>query len=153
MAVLNALPLVQTVPGHHEVNLLIHGPCINVDLSLPPAPATTQQGVAASAPLIESGLALIDTGASGSVIDDAVAKRLGLIATGTTPASGVSGPYTATQYAVGWRLSGNPNFDAIPVTDGPLFANQGIIMLLGRDILAGCVLIYNGTTGSFTLTW
>jgi hypothetical protein len=34
----------------------------------------------------------------------------------------------------------------------PGIAAQGILMLLGRDVLAHCQLVYNGLTGHFSLS-
>ena len=35
---------------------------------------------------------------------------------------------------------------------GANLAPQGLVALIGRDILAKCVLIYNGSDGSFSLS-
>jgi hypothetical protein len=101
------------------------------------------------------GNALIDTGSYNTVIDSEVARRLNLIATGTTMSQGVFGDaQQVCEYAVDWRLAAtSPKFYTIPVTDAPLVENVGVIMLLGRNILAGCILTYNGTNGTFTLAW
>ena len=68
-------------------------------------------------------------------------------------AMGVSGPYNAQQYAVGYRIAGIPQFLIIPVTDAPGLAVQNLLMLIGRDMLSNTVLTYNGTTGHASLTW
>lgn len=156
MAVLNAVPLIQTVAGNAPVNMQIHGPLIAVEIAHPAPPTPAAGGPAvptATTPVIIPGFALVDTGASGTVIDDAAAKTLGLIATGTTPACGVNGPYQATQYAVNWRIAGIPQFNTIPVTDGPIMSNQNLLMIIGRDILSSCMLVYNGLSGTFSLSW
>jgi len=102
------------------------------------------------------GYALIDTGSYNTVIDIEVAKRLNLIATGTALSQGVFGPLQQVcEYAVDWRLvETSTKFDTIPVTEAPLVENvDGVIMLLGRNILVGCELIYDGTNGTFSLSW
>jgi hypothetical protein len=39
-----------------------------------------------------------------------------------------------------------------PRSMGVLLANQGLIALLGRDVLQQCTLFYNGLTGQITLS-
>ena len=34
---------------------------------------------------------------------------------------------------------------------GAVLETQGLVALIGRDILAGCQLVYNGNDGSFSL--
>ena len=45
--------------------------------------------------------------------------------------------------------------DALPETKrayGASLASQGLIVLIGRDMLANCVLVYNGPDSSFSLS-
>ncbi len=153
MAILNATPLVATIPGSHQFNLWLHGPTVEVELAVPVVPQVGGVSITASGPTI-GGHALIDTGAFGTVIDDATAKKLGLIATGTSQSRGVFGdPQTVAEYAVAWKLASSSRYDTIAVTEAPLIANMNIIMIIGRNILANCVLTYNGVMGTFTLAW
>jgi hypothetical protein len=41
----------------------------------------------------------------------------------------------------------------IPVIAADLLVRQGFHALIGRDILAGCYLMYDGKTGLFTLAY
>lgn len=39
-----------------------------------------------------------------------------------------------------------------PRTMGASLAAQGLLVLIGRDVLSRCLLFYNGPTGQFTLS-
>lgn len=102
--------------------------------------------------------ALIDTGASCTCIDPHVLKALSLTPTGVipvhTPSTG-STPHLASQYDIDLVLL-NPRLNltigAIPVTEANLRV-QGIDALIGRDVLANCLLVYDGQSGIFNLAF
>ncbi len=99
--------------------------------------------------------ALVDTGASGTCVDPTVLTRLGLAPTGympiRTPSTGIQ-PHMASQYDVSLILL-HPmltyTISAVPVI-GSMLAIQGIQGLIGRDVLANCLFIYDGRSGLFT---
>jgi hypothetical protein len=138
--------------------MIANGPLIAIDVADPGGVAQPvvldPQGAPATTPLIVPGFALVDTGASGSVVDDDLATRLGLIARGVANGFGVGGAYTASQYAIGWRITNTQGFQTVAVTSAPLhLQNPQLLMLIGRDILNNCVLVFNGPTGTFSLAW
>jgi len=102
---------------------------------------------------------LIDTGASSTCIDPACIAPLNIQPTGTIQAhtpSTAGMPVTLSQYALTLAipLQGSHYhfiYD-VPVAECHLQA-QGIDGLLGRDVLAQAILIYNGTTGLYTLSF
>ena len=106
------------------------------------------------------GRALLDTGASSTAIDPSVLKALELPPLGTipvlTPSTG-NVPHDASLYdvsiAIPPALAGEQAlvFPRVPVTASQLLESQGIHALVGRDVLARCVLIWNGAYGQFTL--
>jgi predicted aspartyl protease len=122
----------------------------NVQALAPAADGEEVQPASPAQPLVLTGYALIDTGASHTSIDEAAAQQLGLTATGSIPMHTPNGLRQAAQYAVAWRVGSR--FDTIPATSAEL-SPQGLLLLIGRDILAACVLSYNGTTGTFSLSW
>jgi hypothetical protein len=147
-------------PPQPRVTLQTVGPVIEVELVNPQfvvqTPALGAAGPLVSstpAPTILRGRALVDTGASGTSIDSNAANQLGLTARGVVQFQSASHPYQARQFAVGYRFVGVPNFNLIPVTEAPNLAAQNLIMLIGRDLLAVAVLVYNGITGAFSLSW
>ena len=72
--------------------------------------------------------------------------------TASTGSDAVSVPQYDVAIAIyGTTLEQQPKFDPVlPVAEFPL-ENQGFKVLIGRDVLAGCVLVYNGPIGHYTL--
>jgi Aspartyl protease len=154
VAILNGRPLRPPHEQNPRANLQVHGPLIVVQLSKPdvqaPAAVVAAGEEPPAQPVILTGYALVDTGASHTSVDENAAQQLGLVATGSIPMQTPGGLRQASQYAVGYRIAGN--FVTIPAMSAELNP-QGLIMLIGRDILASCVLTYNGTDGTFSLSW
>ena len=100
-----------------------------------------------------SGHAPIDTGASTTCVDAEAARRAGmaLVTTGrimsATHANELvpvfAGRLTIAQASI--TVNSNRAF-------GLNLKDQGLIALIGRDLLANCVLVYNGLDGSFSLS-
>ena len=64
----------------------------------------------------------------------------------------------ANQYDVSLTIPSVPNRPAlfhhtIAVVEAQLLAPQGFHVLLGRDVLRGCLLHYDGVTGLFSLAF
>jgi len=99
-----------------------------------------------------SAVMLIDTGASGTLVQTDVLNRLGLESLGTvflrTPTT--TEPVARSQYLVRIVLSQGIAFE-VEVVDAPL-TGQGIQGLIGRDILDQLVFTYNGPKNQFTVT-
>ncbi len=97
-------------------------------------------------------MALIDTGATGTVIQSGIARQLGLnpvgIALINTPSSTNVQCY---QYQVTMLFPNNVQVAATAI-EAPL-QGQHIQCLIGRDVLAHGVLVYIGYTNSFTLSF
>lgn len=107
--------------------------------------------------------ALVDTGASCTCVDPSVLRDgLHLTPTGSvpvnTPSTGMT-PHEAEQYDIALLIppavAGQSllTFETIPVVCSALLEAQGFHALIGRDILGRCILIYNGTMGSFSLAY
>jgi hypothetical protein len=86
-----------------------------------------------------------------AVIDELEVQTTGAITTGTA-----AGP--AQQFLYPAKLNfPSANFEiefgsVISVDlSGQTIAGQNVIVLLGRDVLARCILVYNGPGGIFTL--
>ena len=129
----------------------------HIGVSGPRAAAMTSAGLPVP-PLVKVTL-LIDTGASGVCIDQVALSSLGLVPTGAasmlTPSTGTT-PHSCNLYDVSLLIpaaSGAPFYlPAIPIMESN-FQSQGIDGLLGRDVLAQCVLFYNSPLGGFTLAY
>jgi predicted aspartyl protease len=96
--------------------------------------------------------AMIDTGATGSVVHPEIAKNLGLMPVGVvyinTPSSENIPCY---QYMVRLIFPNNVIVEAIAV-EAPLKGQQ-IQCLVGRDVLAHGVFVYTGYINQFTLSF
>jgi len=102
--------------------------------------------------------ALVDTGASHTSIDLSVVQSLNLVPTGIasliTPSTG-NVPCDALCYDVAIHIpfpTGMLWSQTLWVVTGLELHHQGFDVLLGRDILANGMLIYDGFHGQFTLS-
>ena len=128
--------------------LLRDGPRIRVRISLPRAAANLRR----QPPAPTEGLALIDTGASYTCIDQSVAAQLQLVPVGHIPVAGATSSGLQPVYVVTWELLGS---NIPPLTDksvvGASLANQGLSMLLGRDFLRIAQFTYDGVASTWSI--
>lgn len=127
------------------------GPVIQVSLTIEDnaGKGLMSQGKALPTPV--TGVGLIDTGATGTCIDDDVAKKLGLPVIDVGKMSSATHPDEPCNiYPVKIQL---PTF-AVNVTRamGAKLASIGLVALIGRDILEKCTFYYNGPSGQITLS-
>ncbi len=148
----------QQTPGGDTIQvpspgtLILRGPClqVTVTLSAPMATQIASQGGTVPAPV--SGLAMIDTGAMMTCIDDEAALQLGLPVIDVIAIASASHAETMQRvYPAHIEGFGGISIEA-PRAVGAALASQGLIALIGRDILQHCCLYYNGPAGQFTLS-
>lgn len=141
------------------IPLTTDGPVVDVYVMLSAPHAQAVKAAGGTIPKAVRGRFLIDTGASGTVIDTSFVGKLGLLATGAinchTPSTGVA-PAILTQYDVGLilGLSGPPHAQLLATTMPVIatdFSMQPIDGLLGRDILSQCLMGYNGPEGHIAI--
>jgi predicted aspartyl protease len=141
----------KAVPLPPMVALQRQGPVVQVSITVEQntGKGLTAQGKPIPAP--QNGLALIDTGASNSCVDDEVAKKLGL------PVIDQGFMISATHQKVPCNIY--PVLIATPIVSlnvpramGAALGSQGLIAIIGRDVLQNCTLFYNGPAGQFTLS-
>jgi predicted aspartyl protease len=134
---------------HPSVALQMRGPVVQVTVTIEQnaGKALLSQGKAVPT---KTGLALIDTGASNTCIDEQAAKDLGL------PVIDVGSMQSASHEKHPCNIY--PVQIATPVvtlnsprTMGAALASQGLLVIIGRDVLQVCNLFYNGPAGQFTL--
>lgn len=158
MPVLNHITFQQTPAGPAIGGqvLLQQGPITPVELSLPQELVNLLRTKGEPIPSPANGVALIDTGTARSCIDVSVAEQLKLqpiSATQVVNANGVSlqGTYAAKIRfpAIGWDIDFSSvlsvNLSGQTVQDAP------VLVVIGRDLLANCIFIYNGLIGAFVL--
>ncbi|HEV3270748.1 MAG TPA: aspartyl protease family protein [Candidatus Methylacidiphilales bacterium] len=105
---------------------------------------------------------LLDTGAGVTAIDAQVLNQLGITPRGVmpchTPSTKDGAAHNLRVFDVGLGFIHIPNppaslvFNPIPVVEAHL-AHQGIQGLIGRDVLAKCLLTYNGQANTFSLAF
>lgn len=141
-----------------NLGLSVNGPLVNALIG-PSAPRAEALRLANQpVPSFVQGLFLIDTGASGTCVDPTLIAKLGLPPTGAAPMQTPSTNGTPVQcnlYDVSVFIpDGQGGFmtPALPVMECNLAA-QGILGLIGRDILNRCTLIYNGSANFVTLAY
>lgn len=141
----------KTIQVHPAMALQLRGPVLDVSVTIEQnaGKALLSQGKAVPTP--KTGLALIDTGASNTCIDDEAAKELGL------PVIDVAIMQSASHEKVQCNIYPvliNTQIVGLnsPRTIGAALAAQGLLVLIGRDVLQRCNLFYNGPVGQFTLS-
>jgi predicted aspartyl protease len=116
------------------------------------AAALTKQNRPLPAPV--NGMALLDTGAGGTSVDEQIAIKMGLVPVGPgqiTSATHQKQPCLV--YPIHLEFpGGNLKIDVTRAAGLPLAA-EGISVLIGRDVLSRCVMIYHGPDGSVTLSF
>ena len=141
----------KTVEVPPAIALQMRGPLIQVSVTIEEnaGKALLSQGKVVPTP--KTGWALIDTGASNTCVDEQAAKELGL------PVIDVGTMLSATHERVPCNIY--PVQVATPIvslnsprTMGAALAAQGLLVLIGRDVLQRCNLFYNGPIGQFTLS-
>jgi gag-polyprotein putative aspartyl protease len=98
-------------------------------------------------------MAMIDTGATTTVLKEGFAAQLGIKPVGaTTITTPSSTDLPCLQYDMAIAFGNNVKIGSIVVTEAPL-QGQHIQCLIGRDILANAMLVYIGYTNTFTLAF
>lgn len=128
------------------------GPVVQVSVTVGQAIAEQllQRGEAVPEPV--AGLALIDTGASVTCIDEPTALAMGLVAIDVASmASASEASSERGVYPIAVEITAVPLRIDAPRSVGAALASQGLLLLIGRDVLRNCLLVYNGSTGQFSL--
>lgn len=134
------------------------GPMVDVKImqSLQLAEALRKRGKPAAVPT--TCLALLDTGASSSALDYRLVASLGLMFHGSvtvhTPSTGPNVVVRNTYDAcfVFDESGPDPLVATVAVIETD-FTGQGMLALIGRDILDLCTFVYDGRGGTFRLEW
>lgn len=144
-------------PDGKTVNLPPHaalqgrGPVLQVSITVEQNAGKALVAQGKPLPTPQTGLALIDTGASNSCIDEQAAKKLGL------PVIDVGFMVSASHEKVPCNIY--PILITTPIVSfnlpramGAALSGHGLVAIIGRDLLQTCTLFYNGVAGQFTLT-
>ena len=146
-------PQGQVVQVPPSVVLQRQGPCVQVAVGLAESIAKQLLQQRKILPKPVSGIALIDTGATSTCIDDAVAVQLQLPVVNVVNVASASHASTAQNvYPIQIEVVGLPISIEASNAIGAALAPQGLLALIGRDVLQHCTLFYNGITGEITLS-
>ena len=98
---------------------------------------------------------LIDTGSTATIVEADIVAGLGIAPTDLVWLDGHGGRQQAHRYDVAIYLNDRLWVRSLPILAVPrrVYAVRGINGVLGRDVLASTVLIYDGSTGTFTLSF
>jgi hypothetical protein len=128
------------------------GPIVEIKIAIPRLAEDLMRVVGNQPPNPLSITAMIDTGSTFTIIQGGLASQLGLEPIGveylSTPSSQDVASY---RYQVRVIFSNNV-ITEVTAVEAPL-AGQHIQCLIGRDILAQGVLIYNGLINQYTLSF
>jgi len=143
---------------HVAEGLLQHGAVLQVEVNLPQPliELLSQQGQPIPAP--STGMALIDTGATMTCVNEDVLAALGINPVGLVSLGTAAGPVQRPLFPA--RL-GFPepklvvDLSRVVAVDlrGQTVQGMSLIALVGRDILRFCQFIYDGSGGFFTLSF
>jgi hypothetical protein len=132
-----------------------YGPALPVTISATPeyVEALTAAGTLPPAPI--QGFALIDTGASITMVDESVCQTLGLQPTGFEKMAHVGGLDERACYPVQITFPNTPFSEPIlaprVVSADLKYGDPHYLLLFGRDLLSWMKFVYNGPAGRFEI--
>ncbi|MBF0459568.1 MAG: hypothetical protein HQK99_16885 [Nitrospirae bacterium] len=131
--------------------LWVRGPLIAVRIEIPLSleKSLIQDNISVPQPI--TGWGLIDTGAIATAVDINVIESLELVPVDRGIVLTPQGSAEQDKFSLRIMLTGLTTMNA-PKVFGSKLKEHGVIALIGRDILKHCVLVYNGTTGSCSLS-
>lgn len=128
------------------------GALVNVQIQVPEALVKQLKAAGRPVPPPQVVRGMVDTGASISTVNDAVAAAAGLQQVGSVPLGGVGGMSTRPIFSAYFGL---PEYgvavDPIEIA-GVTIPAHGFDVLVGRDVLRALHLDYAGPRGTFGLT-
>lgn len=141
-----------------QITLYTAGPIVEVEISIPNSLATFYTRINLPIPTPKTGFAIIDTGCKITSVDDGTIKGLGVSPVGVGTTNTAAGQVTQNIYPAHVKLPRTTieiDYNSVFSSDlsKVIFNGQPIIALIGRDILAHCVFIYNGKSGMYTFAY
>jgi hypothetical protein len=140
--------------------LMTTGPLIQIQIEIPAALAAIMQAANQPIPAPVDGMALIDTGATITSIHAPILTGLGINPVGVANVGTAGGPQQQSTYPARFSFPGTPlpGFEMAQVigcdlTGQTVLNQRQLIALIGRDVLANAILVYNGSAGMFSLSF
>lgn len=144
--------------GHQPGPLIQVGAVFHIEVHVPPqiAQALSDQGKPIPAPV--PGMGLIDTGATLTAVHQPALQSLGLNPVSTVELGTANGRVTQSMYPARIVIPTKGRVVDMPVVGVDLSGQQiqidppqPLIVLIGRDLLASWVMIWNGPSGCWTV--
>jgi hypothetical protein len=138
------------------------GPIMNVVVHVPTALAKLLGEQGTPVPPPHAGMALIDTGASGTCVHESILKSLQVNPIGSVTSGTAAGPTPHNLYPVRLQFPWENitrDFDSVVGVDltGQFVevstGRQPIVVLVGRDVLRDWIFIYNGGGGVISIAF
>ena len=140
---------------HPAPEALTHaGPIIPATLTLSDETQRVYTEKGEQPPEAVNGYAMIDTGASKTCVDQTCAKKAGLPVVGTAKMASATQSEIAVPVFAG-KITLAPTNIVIKVENGlgaNLSAFNGLVALIGRDLLQSASFFYNGPDGFISLS-
>jgi predicted aspartyl protease len=138
--------------------LAVTGPVLQVEVCIPSDLEKLLAAQNQPIPQPVTGWALIDTGASRTAVEQSCIASLGVQPIGATKTGTAGGIHEASIYPARLRFPGQGMDMEFSSTlgvnlKGQKVGGKDLLVLIGRDVLARGVLIYNGTAGGFTFCY
>lgn len=131
--------------------LVTDGILLAVEVSLHPALEVAFQKGGKPIPPPAVGKALLDTGCTFTCVDAAVLTELGIPTMGEVNIGTAGGAKTFGQFPATISFPGSPLPTIRSVVVGADLAAQGLMCLIGRDLLQNFIVVYNGPGGLITI--
>lgn len=133
--------------------LVAGGPIVPVTITVLDDVQRSQVKLGSPAPKPVTGFALIDTGATCSCFDNSSALKAGLPTVGKSKMATASHPENDAPLYAGKLLLPGLNVDLEAGFGVELSGIDGVVALIGRDLLKNAIFVYNGPDGTFTLAF
>jgi hypothetical protein len=144
--------------------LVSFGALTNIEVHVPTPVAQGGGQPAPPLPAPQTGMALIDTGATFTSVHEPLLIALGLTPINVITAGTANGPVQQNVYAarlnfpgLGWDVglvqitASNLSGQVTPASHG--VPSRPLIALIGRDLLAQCSFHWEGTSGFWSISW
>ena len=132
------------------------GPVLEVLIAPTPQMIQNVMESGETPPSAVSGLAIIDTGATVTAVDESICRNLGLKPTGAAKTSHAGGSEMRACYPIQITFPGTP----LPSITNPRtmsvnlqFGQTPFALLLGRDVLMKLRFVYNGPAGRIEIAF
>ena len=148
-------------PDRYPLGLSLAGAFMPVEIHVPSPIAALLARDQKPVPSPATGVAIIDTGATYTAVDESVLQRLGLAPVGPIASGTANGPVVHQIYPARLLIPTLPGYDPqVQQVVGVNLAGQfvatrppqKIVALIGRNLLANWLMVWNGPAGEWSVS-